>query len=331
MRDYCPSRQEQKKLKAKKIKAKKTRRSQKKSKNLSSYWHKIFLFLFSFSLVSLLFALLIYLLRVQQIKQHQLSNTQHILIKEAGRPHAWVVLSPAEQKVKIFDFDQLSRQNWESFNPSLDNPDSELSREEENLFFSLLFGAFIDQIVEYKNQDLVETQQKQFKEFLINELKGRGVKKLAFYLEQNQVSWEWFNGDQSLSCQAEQLQLQNFLDRNTSANYGKIFECPVAVVNSSTQPGLATVFARLLEKDGFSVVRRDGGCEVLPESVLFVDQETEACQLLMSRFKQLMPEKNIKYDRELTQRYRSSAVIFLADDLSKLRIAAFDFFHDDFQ
>jgi hypothetical protein len=326
MRDYCPSRQEQKKLKAKKIKAKKTRRSKKKNRPTSSNWQKLFLVLFSLLLVILLLVFLIYLLRTQQLKQHQLTHTQHLLVVETGRPYSWVVLAPREQKVKVFSFNQLSRQKWSREALNLELPDTE-----ETLFFSLLFDAFIDQVVEYGNEDLAEDKQDQFEEFLIKELRGRGAKNLAFYLEQGQVNWEWFDEDKFSDIKTERLRLQKFLDRNTSANYGKLFECPVAVINSSGEPGLASTFTKLLEKDGFSVVRRDSGPELLVESSLLVDPETEACQQLISRFQQLMPEKNIDYNRELAQEYRASAVIFLAEDLSKLRIGALDFFHTDSQ
>jgi hypothetical protein len=325
MRDYCPSRQEQKKLKAKKIKAKKIRRSKKNKKSRSSVWQKFFLVLFSLFLVLLLFVFLFYLVRAQQIRQHQLRRTRHLLITEMGRPHSWVVLAPTEQRVKVFDFNQLSLQVWDKQTLS-----SELINTKETLFFSLLFDAFIDQVIEYENQSLIEDKQNQFKEFLIDELKSRGAKNLAFYLERGQISWEWLGKHETSDIETAQLQLQKFLDRNTSANYGKLFECPVAVINSSGESGLASTFTGLLEKDGFSVVRKDSGSGILTESSLFVDQEIEACQALVDRFSQLMPGKNISYDRELAQQYRSSAVIFLAEDLSELRIGTFDFLHDCF-
>jgi hypothetical protein len=326
MRDYCPSRQEQKKLKAKKVKAKKSRRSKKKKRSVSSAWQKFFLILFSIFLVLLLAIFFIYLFRTQQSKKNQLSCTQHLLITETGRPHAWVVLAPAEQKVKVLTFNELSIQKWNEL-----APDSELSADEEILFFSLLFDVFVDQVIEYKSQEISKNKQNQFKEFLINELKDRGVKNLAFYLEGFQPNWEWVDEENFSDIEAERLRLKSFLDRNTGANYGKVFECPVAVINSSGEPGLATTFTGLLEKDGFSVVRRDSGPEILTETTLLVDQEAIACQLLISRFKQLMPNKAINHNRELAQQYRVSAVIFLAEDLSKLRIGALNFLYDDFQ
>lgn len=325
MRDYCPSRQEQKKLKAKKIKAKRSRRSKKKRKSLSSAWKKIFLIVFSLFLVLLLAIFFIYLFRTQQSKRNQLSYTQHLLVTEAGRPHTWVVLAPAEQKVKVLTFNELSIQKWNEL-----APDSELSVDEEKLFFSLLFDVFVDQIIEYKTQEIDKNKQNQFKEFLVNELRSRGIKNLAFYLEGSQPNWEWANEESFSDIEVERLRLKIFLDRNTGANYGKIFECPVAVINSSGESGLATTFTGLLEKDGFSVVRRDSGPEILTETTLLVDQEVTACQLLISRFKQLMPNKIINHDRELAQQYRASAVIFLAEDLSQLRIGALNFLHDDF-
>jgi len=321
MRDYCPSRREQKKLKAKKVKARKVRRSKKKSSLIN--WQKLFLFLISLLLLVVLSLLFVYLLKNQLAKRHQLSRNHQLLIVDSNLPYAWVVFSPVEQKIKVFDFSRLSVLQWNG-----EESTKELNEDEEILFYSLIFDAFIDRVINYPVQNLTEEKQDQFAEFLLAELKGRGAKNLLFYLESGQVTWEWFSDSEFNHKEEKQRLLANFLERNTAANYGKLFECPVAVINSSTVTGLATAFAQLLEKDGFSVVKRDSGQDVLAESSLLIDPNITACQSLSNRFAQLMPTKTINVDHELAQQYRAGAVIFLAEDLAQLRIGAFDFFHD---
>jgi len=324
MRDYCPSRREQKKLKAKKVKARKVRRSKKKKASLIN-WQKLSLVFISLVLLVLLAGLLFYLLRSQLMKRHQLKRNQHLLIVEAARPFAWVVLAPAEQKIKVFNFNEFSLESWGGELDSL-----ELNKDEEILFYSLIFNAFIDQVVDYPSQNLKQDQQKAFKDFLVTELQSRGVRNSAFYLERSQIVWEWFDESEAGDIEEKQLILNNFLNRNTSANYGKLFECPVAVINISGTVGLASAFAELLEKDGFSVVRRDSDRDIMLESSLLIDPKITACQPLLERFEQLVPGKTINANQELAQQYRAGAVIFLAEDLAQLRIRAFDLFHDGF-
>ncbi|HNV45248.1 MAG TPA: LytR C-terminal domain-containing protein [Candidatus Woesebacteria bacterium] len=321
MRDYCPSRREQKKLKAKKVKARKVRRSKKKSAVVN--WQKLSLFFLSLFLLLLLGLLFYYLLKNQLAKRHQLSRNQHLLVVDSKLPVAWVVFAPLEQKIKVFDFSQLSVANW---------PREEFAREmdanEEILFYSLLFNTFIDQVIAYPQQNLSKENQAQFSDFLMTELRSREEQNLLFYLEQSQVSWEWFNDTEAKTREDKENLLSSFLARNTEASYGKLFECPVAVINSSSVTGLASAFAQLLEKDGFSVIKRDSGQDILAETSLLIDPEITACEALLNRFQQLMPVKVINADHELAQQYRAGAVIFLAEDLAKLRIGTFDFLHD---
>lgn len=323
MRDYCPSRREQKKLKAKKVKARKVRRSKKKSTIVN--WQKLSLFFLSLFLLLLLGLLFFYLLKNQFAKRHQLVRNQHLLIVDSKLPVAWVVFAPAEEKIKVFDFSQLSVENWnrEEFT-------KEMSASEEILFFSLFFNAFIDQVITYPQQNLSQEKQAQFKDFLVTELRSREEQNLIFYIERSQVTWEWFDDTEAKHAEEKENLLSNFLERNTEASYGKLFECPVAVINSSSVTGLASAFAQLLEKDGFSVVKRDSGQDILAESSLLIDPSIVVCEALLNRFQQLMPAKAVNADHELAQQYRAGAVIFLAEDLAQLRIGAFDFLHDGF-
>lgn len=323
MRDYCPSRQEQKQLKPKKVKAKKVRRSRNGHK-LVFPWQKFFLFFVSLLLLFLLSLLVFYLLRSQLAKRQQITRNYHLLITESGRPYAWVVLAASEEKVKVFDFNQLSLANWQTIESG-----EALTDQEQILFHSLIFNVFIDQIVDYADQLLIQDQQQQFKEFLLGELKSRGANNLVYYLEYKPIIWEWSTDTEAETLIAKQALFTNFLNRNTAANYGKLFACPVAVVNSSDITGLATTFAELLEKDGFSVVKRDSGQEVLSDTSLLIDPENTSCQLLLNRFKQLMPNSSVNSNQELAQQYRAGAVIFLAEDLAQLRVRTFDFFHEN--
>jgi hypothetical protein len=321
MRDYCPSRHEQKKLKAKKVKARKVRRSKKKSAIVN--WQKLSLFFLSLFLLLLLGLLFFYLLKNQLAKRHQLVRNQHLLIVDSKLPVAWVVFAPAEEKIKVFDFSQLSVTNW-----SREEFSREMSANEEILFFSLFFNAFIDQVIAYPQQNLSQEKQAQFKDFLVTELRSREEQNLIFYIERSQVTWEWFDDAEAKTREGKENFLAKFLERNTEASYGKLFECPVAVINSSSVTGLASAFAQLLEKDGFSVVKRDSGQDILAESSLLIDPSIVACEALLNRFQQLMPAKAVNADHELAQQYRAGAVIFLAEDLAQLRIGTFDFLHD---
>ena len=317
MRDYCPSRQEQEKLKPKKKRV--GRRSRKKNK----YLNKIAIFFLSLFFLALFIFLLIYLLNQRLARRHQLIKNQSFLFVEQNRPQALLLLLPAENKVQVIDFKYLSQHWWPS---DLNDADLPLN---EALFFSFWLTNFVDQVFYDQAHLLNQIEVDDLRQFLLVELKKRSAPAALTYLKRNDLNWDWqdLNGEEAL---IDYLSFQQTLNSFSNSSATKVFACPIAVINTSSESGLAGRFASLLEKDGFSIIRRDNLDQDLTDSYLLVDKEMLACQTLTERFAQFLPDNEIIYNKEPAQQYRAGAVLFLGDDLANLNVFFTDFFHGHF-
>lgn len=307
MRDYCPSRHEQEKLKPKKV------RQVVQLKKSHSLGRKMALFL-SFLLVLAVFTTLIfYLLRQQWLKKRQLAQRLTVLLLEENRPQAIVLLQPEKKTSYVYSFADLSRHDW--VNQITDNQDNG-SDFTSNLLFSYFFNLFIDQVLVYPQALASEAQLVDLENFLIEQLRGVEGGAAAAWLQQVSVSWEWQDPSPTWSDLAEQLQ-------QTSAAPPPNFNCPLAVINTTKQNGLASRLADLLTQKGISIIRRDNAAEDLTESYLLLNPENSACQSLIANWQIFQPEIEIKEDLAKVQSYRAGAVLFIGQDLAKLNVTLF--------
>jgi len=318
-RDYCPSRQEQKKLKPKKPQARmsfkgRSRISQKElqarrtSAKKKTKNHRFLVWLISLILLLLGIVVALYLLRQQWFQRHQLEQPYFLLITKQHQARFLVKLSPGEEQVSIVDLRQHEAEPnlvWEASQSAISS--HELT--DQRLFFSLTLGQFIDQVLEQES-DFDVQDQLAWQNFLINDYSNQ-LKPVALnFLRRHDLDWTW----------------PDKLAHSQSKN----FACPVVVVNTSQHQGLATQMGKMLETASFSVIRRDSGNQALANSYLALDPNMEACLALQSRFAQLLPEKEIKQDQAITRKYRAGAVIFIGEDLANLKLFFTDFLHSDF-
>lgn len=305
MRDYCPSRHEQAKLKPKKVRA--VARSKKKHTLLK----KLALGL-SFLLVLAIFAaLIVYLFRQQWLKKRQLNQAVTVLLldeaSEGQKPQALILLRPQEKSVRVYNLADLNQNDW---------PSSELS---PHLLYSYFFNTFVDQVLTYPatlsaGAEASEVQQAELRQFLLAELRGWQGGAAAAWLQQDNLSWQWASPSSAdLASALEQA----------SAAPSPNFACPIAIINGSRQAGLASRLAGILAQKGFSIIRRDNALENIDTSYLLVDPDNTACASLQNSWQTLQPAVAVKEDQTKTQEYRAGAVLFLGQDLSSLNVTLF--------
>ena len=307
-RDYCPSRHDQKKLKRKtpsvavsrrqKARAKKSS----KAKNKSVKSNNFFSILISILFLALISFLSFYLLRNFWQKRQALKTNYQLLLIDDRQAQFLLRLLPASKRVELVDLRSEANLIWES---------SASADLDQRLFFSLALGEFIDQLVE--RGDFQQFNDKlAWQQFLGNQEKFNLELTVLKYLQRHDLDWQW---PESLV---------------TNAIKAKNFACPVAVINTSQQNGLANRFATLLAADGFSIIRRDSDSQALETSRLVLDPEMIACQALSQRFSQFLPQQEIQSNFEITNKYRAGAVIFLGEDLARLDSLFTDLLHSDF-
>ncbi len=95
--------------------------------------------------------------------------------------------------------------------------------------------------------------------------------------------------------------------------------CQIAVVNTTSTPGLASGVGQLLEKSGAIVVRVASDTTAAYEKTGFVIKETSlGCAELALKAAQVFPYvPTIEYSADLPQRYRADMVIMAGSDLAE--------------
>ena len=108
------------------------------------------------------------------------------------------------------------------------------------------------------------------------------------------------------------------------------FNCPVAIVNTTDQAGLANKLASILEKVSFLIIKKDSNGENLEKSYFVYDPQLEECQPLLDKLTEIMPETRVQADHQIAQTERAGLVIYIGKDLADLYFLFVDLFHGHF-
>lgn len=96
--------------------------------------------------------------------------------------------------------------------------------------------------------------------------------------------------------------------------------CPIAVINTTSKSGLATVTAKIFEQSRLSVLRVTDDPTNLPESIISVTAEKKhPCYRLAKRLRTIFPNSVKLVDQpQLRQEHRADMVIVLGGDLAEV-------------
>lgn len=96
--------------------------------------------------------------------------------------------------------------------------------------------------------------------------------------------------------------------------------CPLAVVNATAMPGLATQLGQLLEQSGVFVIRVTDTSQTQSQTQLIIRPESEAaCQPVVALLQLLLPQNDslVSTDAQQADRFRAEAVLIVGDDTSQ--------------
>ncbi len=96
-------------------------------------------------------------------------------------------------------------------------------------------------------------------------------------------------------------------------------ECSVAVVNTTSQAGLASTISQVIEQTGYPVIRVTDSKTNLAKTHIFYATEPTNCSVQAESISQVVPfEVEIAPDTAMTQLYRASIVVEVGQDVSQV-------------
>lgn len=107
----------------------------------------------------------------------------------------------------------------------------------------------------------------------------------------------------------------------------QVFACPVALINTTGEVGLATTWAEILQNSSFSVIKKADNQDDLPHTRLVYDPAMTACQGLVDRLRHIVPGVEVIESRAQAQAHRAALVLYLGRDLADLYVFFVDLFH----
>jgi hypothetical protein len=107
----------------------------------------------------------------------------------------------------------------------------------------------------------------------------------------------------------------------------QVFACPVALINTTGEVGLATTWAEILQNSSFSVIKKTDNQDNLAHTRIVYDSDMGACQGLVDRLHQTLPGIEIVTNQEQVQEHRAALALYLGRDLADLYVFFVDLFH----
>ena len=311
MRDYCPSKKEQEKLKIKKS----NKASKKSKKRGEENTHKSLWISFLSVFVVLVVGVLLFFAFKKEFSQlYQLKTNRSVLLIKDDLPRAFLFFDVSNEELIVIDlndFDSSLDFDREKFSQAILEEASFSSEVEKRIFYSFLLDNVIDDHLDYQSPSLG-------REELTESLKNK--KYYYYFLKNPDVSWKYldFSSDNITNISEQLRQEESF------------FNCPVAIVNTTDQPGLANKLASLLEKASFLIIKKDSNSSNLEESYFVYDPQLDECAVLLDKLKEIMPETKVKEDHQAAQAERAGLVIYIGQDLADLYFLFVNLFHGHF-
>lgn len=228
-----------------------------------------------------------------------MTGNQKVLLLREQQPLAYIFFNVAGKETMViplqsavaFQAQLLQLQQEASLEPA--STSSQLAITERPFVPALLLKNFVDQVISYPSSDISKTALEQF--FANDKEKLQFLRTANFYTSQN-------------------MDLEQIYQSKTLREGEKVFDCPIAVINTTGQAGFANALAEILDKSNFSIIRKDSDLSQLSQTTIRYDA-TPACQEIIQRLQRFLPTASFQANAEQTQTYRAAVVIFLGQDL----------------
>lgn len=226
-------------------------------------------------------------IRSELAKFYSLKEDERILLIKNQEPMAYLSFNVNNKQLTVTD---LRQSNFD-----LDDLDSSASFEGElnkNLFYAFLLDTVFDHSYEYTKENLDKDSLSDF---------FKDKKAYHIFLQDKELLWRE----------------QKFTPKN-SVLVEPIFDCPVAIINTTTESGLASSLASMLEKSSFSIIKKDSNTDNLEHTKVFYDRNAASCGRLLEKLNKIFLSSLVSIDETETLNHRAALVIYIGRDLADL-------------
>lgn len=244
-------------------------------------------FIVSSVLVVLIIVLSFFAFKIEFVKFYQLKENERVLLLKDQKPIAYLFFNVNNKQVSVTDlreinFDDLDQNVTASFSGDLN----------KTLFYAFFLNTVFDHSYDYDQIDLS-------KENLLAFFKDK--KPYHFFLQDRAVLWR-----------------EQAFDSKNSILVEPVFDCPVAIINTTTESGLANSLASMLEKSSFSIIKKDSNADNLAQTKVFYNPKEESCGCLLDKLDKIFPPSLVSINETETLNHRAALVIYIGKDLADL-------------
>ena len=244
-------------------------------------------FLVPFILVFIVIVLSVVSIKNELTKFYSLKENERVLLLKNQEPIAYLFFNVNNKQIIVTDLRQ-SNFDLDGFEHSA-SFECELNK---NLFYAFLLDTVFDHSYEYTQTNLDAND-------LLTFFKDKRAYRV--FLQDKELLWRQ----------------QKFSPKN-SVLVEPIFDCPVAIINTTSEPGLANSLASMLEKSSFSIIKKDSNMDNLEQTKVFYSPSEESCGRLLEKLDKIFPPSLVSINETETLNHRAAMVIYLGRDLAEL-------------
>jgi hypothetical protein len=262
----------------------------KKKINLS---HKL---VFSIILVLLIVILSALAIKIELNNLYRLKENERVLLIKNQRPVAILFFNVNNKQLVVTD---LRRSNFDL--SGLEKEATISGNLKKNLIYNFLFNTAFDQSYEYSYEDLS-------RESLLAFFKNQKI--YSFFLKDRELLWKE----------------QKFKQEGSSI-VEPTFNCPIVLINTTIETGLASSLASILEKSSLSIIKKDSNVDNLTQTKIIYDPDEKSCGQILGRLNKILPNSLVIADEKEALNHRAALVIYIGRDLADLYVFFINLFH----
>lgn len=250
---------------------------------------------FIVGLVALVILLSFVAIKLQLENLYQLKENERVLLLQNKKPIAILYFNVNNKQLVVSD---LRRENFDLSSLDSATISSQLKR---NLIYSFILGTAFDQSYEYSSNNLDRDS-------------------LTIFFKKQKIYYSFLK-DKDL------LWKEQTYAKDNSLIMEPIFNCPIALINTTGEAGLASSLANIFEKSAFSIIKKDDNKQNLSQSKITYDPDQPACQQIIEKLNKILPESSLVADKNDVAENRASLVIYIGRDLADLYLFFVNLFH----
>lgn len=254
-------------------------------KNASEFKQKC---LGSFVLVAIVFIASALAIRNGLAKFYSLKENERVLLLKNQEPVAYLFFNVNNKQVEVTDLRQNNFDLLDDWNKEV----SLAGKLNKNLFYAFLFNTVFDHSYEYTQADFDRDN-------LLTFFKDKRAYRI--FLQDKELLWRE----------------QKFTPKN-SFLVEPVFDCPVAIINTTSESGLANSLANMLEKSSFSIIKKDSNTTNLEQTKIFYNPSETSCGQLLEKLDKIFPPSLVSIDEVEALNHRAAMVIYIGRDLADL-------------